>query len=216
MRSRRAASAAAPQVPRTRGQEVELMLEAGQHRIGRESLIRAAASSMAAACPCRRALIAATAGAFALFHRERRTNGDGAFDEQANAAYWLNAARSRSRAAAGNCIRSRLESWLDRAGVGSPERVLLLARDAKRGAAGDDDLESGGGAQQVADHRGRRDDLLEIVEHEQHRPIPEPSASVSVTGRGEPASNETPTVAIRDETRAGRGSARAARRRRRP
>ena len=53
------------------------------------------------------------------------------------------------------------------------DHVLLLARDAQHGPARDDDADPRAGADEGADVGRSVDDLLEVVEQEQHPPLPD-------------------------------------------
>ena len=119
--------------------------------------------------------MAATAGAFSLVTREARPDRHRAFDEQAHGGVLLDRGRVDDARLAGH--GQSLEP-AQVAGIGrcrqARHRVLLLARDVQGRAAGDDDLDRGCGPQQVGDDRCGRDDLLEVVEHEQHRLVAQP------------------------------------------
>ncbi len=125
---------------------------------GESSRIRAAASSIASGRPSSRRTTSAT---WAPFSGVSVKSGRTAI------------ARSTNRRTASAAMRvadvGRARRWQGQ----RRDRKLLLAGDPQRGPARDDDRQPGRRAQQVGDDRGTRDHLLEVVEHEQGRPLPE-------------------------------------------
>ena len=142
---------------------------------GERILIRAAASSMARGIPWRRALIAATAGAFSLVTAKPGRTATARSMNSRTAPYASKVAGStRSGSAAG--VQALEAGHRARVGRGrqARDRILLLARDVEDGPAGDDDLDRRGAAQELGDHRRRGEDLLEVVEDEQQALVGEP------------------------------------------
>ena len=88
---------------------------------------------------------------------------------------WTARARSTNRRVAAS--RSARSPSGSHAGAGPTangrHRVLLLATDVERCAAGDDDFEPGEAREQLPRHRPGVQQMLEVVEHEQERPVGE-------------------------------------------
>ena len=186
---------------------------------GERSLIRAAASSMASGMPCSRAAIAATAGAFSLVTAKAGPDGDGPLDEQADRRVLADRGRverrARRRAAASARVR---RGWTDRAASaapapGTPARprrgaaARLVAIAFRPGAARSRPAMIG----PASTH------LLEVVEDQQDalaaRATRRATSAIGLLARS-PRCRAPPRSAARRAS--GRGSAPAARRRRRP
>ena len=114
------------------------------------SVVRAAASSMASGSPSRWRQISATALGVVVGQLEASVVAAGALDEQ-RAGRGL-----RDGARVGLC-------WEFERGDG----VALLGLQSQRLAAGRDHGQRRSGGQQLADQRGRRQQVLEVVEHQQ-------------------------------------------------
>ena len=137
---------------------------------GDRSLIRAAASSMASGMPWSRAQIAATAGRVLVGDGEARLDRDRALDEQAHRGVLARAPPGRRCATRRAWPAARARSGgSDRAARAGPGTGYSCSPDTCRAARlVTTTLMPGRGPQQVGDDRRRRDDLLEVVEHEQH------------------------------------------------
>ena len=120
---------------------------------GDRSRIRAAASSIASGRPSSRRTISATCVPFSAVSAEVGPDGHRSLDEQAH----------RLR------LQERFRPSVDtrRGQRQRRDRELLLAGDPQRGPARHDDRQLWRRPQQVGDDRGARDDLLEVVEHQQ-------------------------------------------------
>ena len=163
------------QVARAGGQDVELVVEPGQDRVGRQDLDprggqldrqRHAVQPGADGGDRRGVLVG---------HREARADRDGAFDEQPDGRVLAERDRVDDPRLAAEVeplepahlarVRRRRQAR---------DRVFLLARDVEDGAARDDGLDVRRGPQEVGHDRGRRDDLLEVVEDEQQALVAQP------------------------------------------
>ena len=125
-------------------------------RVGRaaartsSSVVRAAASSIASGSPSRRRQISATAPALPSVSSKPAVVAAGALDEQR----------------AGRGLRDGGRVGLCGTAVGRRRAVLGL--QSQRLAAGRQHGQPRSGGQQVADQRRRRQEVLEVVEHQQH------------------------------------------------
>ena len=123
---------------------------------------------MASGRPSRRAQMAATVAAFARSGRSRA-------GPPAPAPGTGGSPRTTPLPPATN--RSAIR---EAAGV---QRKLVFRREAQHVAAGDEHCEARAGGQQSGDPWGRRDQLLEVVEDQQHLPVAQKPASRSRRGR---------------------------------
>ena len=129
------------QVARAGGEEVELVLEPGQDRVGRRSFTRAAASSIASGMPWSRAQIAATAGRVLVRDREVGLDRDRPGDEQADGLVGRQVGGEEAGGrATERPARSRRSGRVGRHRQ-ARDGVLLLARDVERRPRGREDLE---------------------------------------------------------------------------
>ncbi len=84
-----------------------------------------------------------------------------------------------------------------------PEWELVLPRNAERGAAGHQHRQSRAGAEQVSDERGRRRNVLEVVQDQQDPARPQNARQALHGRRGRPSSGSTERFGDGGSTRAG-------------
>ena len=155
--------------------------------------------------------MAATAGAFSLVTANPGWTATARSMNRRTAAYWPSATGSTIARLAAEA--QPLEAaQLARVGRGrqARDRVLLLARDVQHGPARDDDLDVRRGAEQVGDDRGRGDDLLEVVEHEQQPLVAQPVGERARRSGGPALRRRRPRPRSAARRASARGSARAA------
>ena len=143
---------------------------------GVRSLTRAAASSIASGIPWSRAQIAATAGAFSFVTSKSGRTATRPGDEQANRLVLAIAVGGVEAALAARQVQLlELGQGEESRGAGRPGTGYSCSPETRSGGpARRDDREPRRGAQEVGDDRGAVDDLLEVVEDEQHLALGQP------------------------------------------
>ena len=151
------------------------MLEPSQDRVGREDLDPGRRQLDRQGHPMQSRADRRNRRGVLVGDREAGPDGHGPLDEQAHGRVLSERLRIDGSRATGQLHPLAARQVL---GIGwrgeTRNRILLLARDAQRGSAGDDDLEPIGRAQQVGDDRGRVGDLLEVVEHQEQPAVVQP------------------------------------------